>query len=327
MASIEAIGESGKRKKQRSVHHIIPPALKKGDLVGICCPSGYISFEDVQPAIRKLQEWGYETRVGSTVGLKEFTMAGSDDQRAVDLQNMLDNPAIKAILFGRGGYGAVRIIDKLNFRKFQAHPKWLIGFSDVTLFHTHLSNFGIASIHSKMCNSFPADWNTAEFSQIESIESIRKCIAGERISYSVAANINNRQGTGEGILIGGNLSLLQNVVSTTSDFDTDGKILFIEEVDEYLYSIDRMLWNLKRSGKLKRLKGLMIGGFNRLKADDPGEEFGHSIYEMVMEKVKEHKYPVCFDFPVGHQKYNVALKCGVKHKLQVSPSLVTLEVV
>lgn len=295
-----------------------PPYLQSGDLIGICCCSGYISLEDIQPAINKIKEWGYTIRIGDTVGKRDFTFGGTDEERRNDLQSMLDDPAIKAIMFARGGYGAVRIIDDIDFEVFMSYPKWLIGFSDITIFHTHVNNnYKTATIHSKMCNSFPADWSKAEPSQIQSIESIRQCLAGEKINYSSPASIHNRSGDGAGILVGGNLSLLQNISGTNSDIDTRHKILFLEDVDEYLYSIDRMLWNLLRTGKLDKLHGLIIGGFNRLKPDDPGEEFGRDIYQMVMEKVKNFQFPVCFDFPVGHQKHNVALKCGVKFKLAV----------
>ncbi|MEP6713225.1 MAG: LD-carboxypeptidase [Ferruginibacter sp.] len=303
----------------------IPPYLKQGDIIGITCPSGFITLEDIQPAVKKMKEWGFEIRIGNTVDARDFTFAGNDEERAKDFQSMLDDPSIKAIMLGRGGYGAVRIIDGLDFRKFIAKPKWIIGFSDATVIHSHLNkNFGIASIHSKMCNSFPADWKTAEQVQIDSIESIRKCVVGDKINYPVVINKNNKQGTGEGILVGGNLSILENLAGTGSDIKTDGKILFLEEVGEYPYNIDRMLWNLKRTNKLKKLKGLVIGAFKN-KPDDPGEEFGKTIYNMVLEKTKEYNFPVCFDFPVGHQKENYALKCGVKHRLTINESEVRLQ--
>ena len=303
----------------------IPPYLQKGDTIGITCPSGFITPEDIQPGVRKMQEWGFEIRVGDTVGARDFTFAGSDDERIKDFQNMLDDPSIKAIMLGRGGYGAVRIIDDINFKKFSSKPKWIIGFSDATVIHSHLNKrFGIASIHSKMCNSFPADWQLAEQTQIDSIDSIRKCLAGEKVDYPVVPNINNKAGTGEGVLVGGNLSILENLSGTDSDIITGNKILFLEEVGEYPYNIDRMLWNLKRTGKLEKLKGLIIGGFKN-KPDDPGEEFGKTIYDMVLEKTKGCNFPVCFDFPVGHQKENYALKCGVKHRLTVSEKEVHLK--
>lgn len=304
----------------------IPSYLKRGDVIGITCPSGYISLEDIQPAVEKMKEWGFEIRIGDTVSDLNFTFAGTDKERAADFQKMIDDPSIKAIMLGRGGYGAVRIIDKINFKKFAAKPKWIIGFSDATVFHSHINaNLRIATIHSKMCNSFPSDWVNAELLQIDSIESIRKCLAGDKMEYTAIADEQNKYGVAEGELIGGNLSILQNLAATKSEIQTDGKILFIEEVDEYLYSIDRMLWNLKRSGKFDKLKALIVGGFNSIKPDDPGEEFGENIYKMILEKVKEYHYPVCFNFPVGHQRINYALKCGVRHRLNVSDNSVTLK--
>lgn len=303
----------------------IPPYLKKGDAIGITCPSGFISLEDVQPAINKMKEWGFEIKLGSTIGAKDFSFAGTDEERTKDFQNMIDDDSINAIMLGRGGYGAVRVIDGIDFKKFASKPKWIIGFSDATVFHSHLNKkYGIASIHSKMCNSFPADWSKAELSQIETIDSIRRCLVGEKMLYSSQPNEKNRIGAGEGILIGGNLSILQNLAGTKSDIETKNKILFVEDTGEYLYSIDRMFWNLKRTGKLDKLSGLIIGGM-KTKPDDAGEEFGRSVYDIVSEVVKEFSYPVCFDFPVGHQKNNYALKCGVKHRLTVTNDEVKLQ--
>ncbi|KAA9041411.1 LD-carboxypeptidase [Ginsengibacter hankyongi] len=303
----------------------IPPYLKPGDVIGITCPSGYISFEEIQPAIDKLKEWGFQVRIGHTVGTRDFSFAGNDEYRVEDFQNIIDDDSVKAVLLGRGGYGAVRIIDAIDFKKFAKHPKWIIGFSDATVFHSHINkNFGIATIHSKMCNSFPSDWSSATPGQIDSIDSIRKCLTGENIQYPVAVNTFNKTGAAEGILVGGNLSILQNLAATRSDINTDDKILLIEEVDEYLYSIDRMLCNLQRSGKLQNLKALIAGGFNNIKPDDPSDNFGKTVYEIILEKVKEYNYPVCFDFPVGHQRENYAVKCGVKYRLNVSDNSVTL---
>jgi len=304
----------------------VPFYLKEGDVIGITCPSGAITAEEIQPAVNKMKEWGFDIRVGGTVGLKDFTFAGNDEQRAKDFQQMLDDDSIDAIMLGRGGYGAVRIIDAIDFTKFRKKPKWIIGFSDATVFHSHInSRFKIATIHSKMCNSFPDDWVTATQQQIDSINSIQKCLSGETMEYTAPCNSNNRIGNAKGVLVGGNLSILQNVAATKSEIDTVNKILFIEDTEEYLYSIDRMLWNLKRSNKLSKLKGLIVGAFTDIKPDDPGEEFGKTVYEMVMEKVKEYNYPVCFDFPVGHQKENYALKCGVMHELKVEDDGVLLK--
>ena len=302
----------------------IPPYLQKGDMIGICCMAGAISVADIQPAINKMEEWGFQIKVGETVGEKDFTFGGTDAERLQDLQQMMDDPSVKAIMSARGGYGTVRIIDGLNFKKFVTHPKWIIGFSDVTVLHAHLNrNYGIASLHSKMCNSFPEDWSKAEPMQIETIESIRKCLLGEKMQYTASINVNNKIGIGTGELVGGNLKTLETLAGTKSDLITKGKILFIEDTDEYMYSIDRMLWNLKRTGKLVELKGLIIGGF-KLKPDDPNEEFGRTLGEIVLEKVKEYNYPVCFDFPVGHQKNNFALKYSVQHQLTVNGNSVSL---
>lgn len=299
----------------------IPTYLKKGDVIGITCPAGFLSFDDVMPAAIKLQEWGFAVKMGSTVGKKDFTFGGTDEERLADFQQMLDDKEVKAILCARGGYGVVRIIDGIDFKKFATQPKWIIGFSDITVFHSHLNkNFNVASIHSKMCNSFPSDWSKAEAIQIETIESIKKCLYGEAMQYTAPANEKNKAGTGSGVLVGGNLKMLETIAGTKSDITTNGKILFVEDTGEYLYSIDRMFWSLKRTGKLDKLKGLIIGGFKIKATDTQEEEFGKSLYEIVLEKVKDFNYPVCFDFPVGHQKNNFALKCGVKHELTVTTS-------
>jgi muramoyltetrapeptide carboxypeptidase len=302
----------------------IPPYLKKGDNIGICCPSGRISLEECESAINKMTEWGLKVHLGCTVGVRDYTFAGTDDERRKDLQQMLNDHSLKAIMLGRGGYGAVRIIDRIDFTEFEKRPKWIIGFSDATVFHLHINhNYGIATLHSKMCNSFPDDFSKATQTQIDSIDSIRQCLFGEKMKYSRAANENNRFGEATGPLVGGNLTLIQNVTGSISNLHTEGKILFIEDVDEYPYKIDGMLWNLKRSRKLDRLKGLVVGAFS-MKKDDPGDEFGKTIYDMVMEKVDKYHYPVCFDFPVGHIRENYALKCGMRHHLSVTPGGTTL---
>lgn len=303
----------------------IPPYLKKGDTIGVTCPAGYLTAEDFAPAKQKLEEWGFSVQAGTTVGTRSNSFAASDEERAADMQRMLDDGNIKAIMCGRGGYGVNRIIDRLKFDQFLRKPKWMIGFSDITLLHTHINTrYRIATVHSKMCNSFLKDWSKGEPLQIESIHSIQTILTGKKMEYSCAIHEKNRLGKAEGILVGGNLSIIYSAQKTVSELKTDGAILFLEETGEYLYSLDRMLWNLKRSGKLSGLKGLIIGGF-KVKADDPGEEFGISVYEMVTELVKEYKYPVCFDFPVGHQKVNYALKCGVKHRLNVGTDTVSLK--
>lgn len=308
-----------------SARHKIPPYLTPGDTIGITSPASYISLEDVQSAVQKMESWGFKVEIGKSVGKKDFTYGGTDEERLTDLQDMLDNPNIAAIMCARGGYGLVRIIDKVDFRHFKKHPKWVIGFSDITVLHCHINrHFGIATLHSKMCNSFPTDWAKAEPIQISTIEFIRQALTGEEMSYTAPAAVQNRPGKAEAVLVGGNLSMIATLSGTQSDLETKGKILFIEDTDEYLYSIDRMFWNLKRSGKLTDLAGLVIGGF-KLKPDTAGDEFGKNIYDIVTEKVKEYNYPVCFDFPVGHQRNNVALECGMPHVLEVSADGSTLK--
>ena len=302
-----------------------PPYLKKEDVIGITCPAGYITLEEIQPAINKIKEWGFEIRLGNTIGKRDFTYGGTDAERLADFQQMLNDKTVKAIMCARGGYGAIRIIDKIDFSNFPLHPKWIIGFSDITVMHSHINrHYNIATLHSKMCNSFPADWSLADQIQKDTIESIRQCLVGEKMQYSTLPNINNKTGSGTGQLIGGNLKTLETLAGSTSDISTKNKILFVEDTGEYMYSIDRMFWNLKRSGKLSGLKGMIIGGF-KVKKDDTDEDFGKTLEEVVLEKIKEYNYPVCFDFPVGHQKNNYALKCGVKHTLMVNLDKVVLQ--
>lgn len=303
---------------------IIPPYLKKGDVIGITCPSGYIPEKDIQPAVQQIESWGFKTETGKTVGLRDGSFGGTDAERLNDFQNMLNSRHIKAILCARGGYGFVRIIDQIDFSHFRRYPKWLIGFSDITVLHCHLANnYQVASLHSKMCNSFPDDWSKADATQVAGILSIRQALSGEKMQYSAAMNPNNRPGKASGLLVGGNLNTIESLAGSDSNLQTQGKILFIEDTHEYMYSIDRMLWNLKRTGKLQHLKGLIVGGFN-ITPDEPGDEFSKTLYDIVLEKVKHYRYPVCFDFPVGHQKNNMALKCGVRHELVVHAAGCTL---
>ena len=304
---------------------ISPTFLKAGDIIGITAPAGYITSDEIRSAVQKMETWGYKIKIGETIDKRDFTFGGTDEERARDFQQMLDDPKIKAIMCARGGYGVVRIIDKLNWDKFKVKPKWIIGFSDVTVIHSHLNkNFGIASIHSKMCNSFPDDWSLAEPIQVETIEAIQLALSGEKMKYTVMPNPQNKLGTADGVLIGGNLKMLETLAGTRSDINTAGKILFVEDTGEYMYSIDRMFWNLKRTGKLSLLKGLIIGGF-KVKVDEDSDDFGRTLQDVVLEKIKAYHYPVCFDFPVGHQRNNYALKCGVKHRLEVKTENVSLK--
>jgi muramoyltetrapeptide carboxypeptidase len=322
--TVNALANKSNTALEDEVFAKIPQYLKKGDTIGITSAAGYITLVDCNDAINMIQSWGFAIKMGSTVGKKSYTFGGTDEERLADLQQMLDDDSLKAIMIARGGYGLVRIIDKLDFKKFIRKPKWIIGFSDVTVLHSHINkNFGIATLHSKMCNSFVAP-AIAEPIQLETLDSIRKCLLGEKMVYNFAINANNKIGKAKGILVGGNLKTLESLSASASDIVTKNKILFVEDTSEKLYSIDRMFWNLKRSGKLSNLAALIVGGF-KIKIDDVGDEFSKTIEEIVLEKIKEYNYPVCFDFPVGHQKNNFALKCGLHHVLNINTTESTLK--
>ena len=297
----------------------IPAYLKKGDTIGITCPAGYMAKEKAQTCIETLQQWGYNVVVGKTLGSTSANyFSGTDEERLNELQAMLDDNTINAILCSRGGYGVSRIIDQLDFKKFKKKPKWIIGFSDITILHAHIySNFKIASLHAPMASAFNDGGANSEF-----ILSIKKILRGKKNKYSCPIHELNKLGAASGELVGGNLSLLAHLIGTASDINTKNKILFIEDVGEYIYSIDRMLYQLKRSGKLDNLAGLVIGGFTDLK--DTERPFGKSIYEVIYAIVTGYDYPVCFNFPVSHGKENYALKIGGIYQLSVSKKKVVL---
>jgi len=317
-AAMPALAATSRVQDDLANHSITAPKyLKSGDTIGITCPAGFISDKDIQAAVHQMQTWGFNIKVGDTVNRKDFSFGGTDHERTDDFQRMLNDSSVKAIMCARGGYGSIRIIDRLDFARFALEPKWIIGFSDVTVFHSHLNRqLHVASIHSKMCNSFPDDLSQAEPGQRDSILSIRRALIGETMEYRADPNPANQTGKAEGVLVGGNLKTLESLAGSKSDIETHGKILFLEDTNEYLYSIDRSFWNLARAGKLANLAGLIIGGF-KTKPDEPGEEFGRTVCDIVLEKTQSYRYPICFDFPVGHQKNNYALKCGIKHRLNV----------
>lgn len=290
---------------------ITPQKLKAGDKIGIVATARKISLKEIQFAIDTINGWGLKVVLGSTIGKEDFQLAGTDEERLADFQNMLDNDSVKGIICARGGYGTVRFIDEVDFRKFSKNPKWICGYSDITVLHSHLLGvYNIASVHSTMPLSFKE--NTED-----SLESLREILFGENVSYSFAANKLNRIGTEEGILCGGNLSLLQNLSGTDSDLETDEKILLIEDVDEYLYHFDRMIQWLKRSGKLNNLSGLVVGHLSKMKNLNEQNPFGKTAEEIVAEAVKEFDYPVCFGFPAGHENDNRALIIGGRYGLTV----------
>ena len=314
IGSLKAMSASLSGNDEEDKAGKIPPYLKKGDTIAITSPAGFISLADCTDAMNMIEQWGFKIKIGSSIGKKDFTFGGTDEERLADFQQLLDDENVNAIMCARGGYGIVRIIDKINFSKFVKKPKWIIGFSDATVLHSHINkNYRIATIHSKMCNSFVSPL-IAEPIQLETLDSIRKCLSGEKMTYTIPANANNKAGKAKGIMVGGNLKTLESLAASASDINTKNTILFVEDTGEYLYSIDRMFYNLQRSGKLAKLAGIIVGGF-KIKKDDVGAEFGKTLEQIVLEKVSKFNYPVCFDFPVGHQKNNFALKCGIIHEL------------
>jgi len=287
----------------------IPPYLQKGDTVAIVATARKISMEELQPAIDIINSWGLKVVLSKNIFCIDNQFAGTDEERAVDMQWALDDANIKAVICARGGYGTVRIVDKLDFTNFVKHPKWIVGYSDITVLHQHINqNFGIASLHATM----PINFTKNE----EATESLRKALFGEELNYTVPAHVLNRSGEASGELIGGNLSLIYALCGSKSDIDTKGKILFIEDLDEYLYHIDRMMMNLKRSGKLQVLAGLIVGGMSDMK--DNTIPFGKTAEEIILDAVKEYDFPVCFDFQAGHIDRNLALVMGGVVKLEVN---------
>lgn len=297
---------------------IIPPYLKKGDTIGIVCPAGYMPAEKAETCIEVLKSWGYKVKVGKTLGNQFHYFSGSDEERLTDLQQMLDDDDVHAILCGRGGYGVGRIIDHLNFKKFRRKPKWIIGYSDITVLHCHLyRRYNIASLHSPMASAF----NNGEHEH-EWVQSLRKALGGKRLRYTCEPHHFNKPGNATGELVGGNLSLLAHLTGTRSDVKTRGKLLFMEDIGEYIYNVDRMLYQLKRSGKFDNLLGVIIGGFTDMK--DTVTPFGKDILEVINDIFKGYNFPVCFNFPVSHSKENYALKVGVMHTLKVQSRKVEL---
>ena len=297
-----------------------PSYLNVGDTIGIVCPAGYMNLEKVQTCINTLQDWGYKVKTGKTLNSdSQNYFSGTDEERLNDFQQMLDAAEVKAILCARGGYGIGRIIDQINFKRFKQNPKWIIGFSDVTILHSHIySNYKIATLHGPMASAFNDDGYKNEF-----VLSLKNAMEGKKIKYECAVHELNKRGEAIGELVGGNLTLLAHLTGSSSDIKTKGKILFLEDIGEYLYNIDRMLYQLKRSGKLNKLAGLIIGGFTDMK--DTERPFGKTVYKTIDEAVKEYDYPVCFGFPVSHEKENYALKVGAGYKLKVGKNKVVLE--
>lgn len=287
---------------------ITPPYLKPGDCIGIVAPARKLSAEELAPAIKILEDWGLKVKLGKHIYAAYSQFAGTDEERCSDFQSMLNDAEIKAILAARGGYGEVRIIDSVDFSVFKEHPKWIVGYSDVTVFHSHIhTHLGIETLHATMPINFNKD--------AESIALLKEALFGEPIAYTINSTNLNKKGEAKGALVGGNFSLLYALAATPSDIDTRGKILFLEDLDEYLYHIDRMMMQLKRSGKLAGLKGLVIGSFSEMK--DNTVPYGKTAEEIILDAVSEYNYPVCFGFPAGHGNMNYPLFLGREVELSV----------
>ncbi len=297
----------------------IPPYLKKGDTIGIVCPSGTLPAKKVTTCISTLEAWGYKVKIGKTVGSQHHYFSATDEERAADMQAMLDDKNVQAVLCGRGGYGMSRIIDALDFKKFKKHPKWVIGFSDITLLHNHFTEvLKTASLHAPMAGAFNNGQSNNEW-----VLSLKHALAGKKANYKAAPHAHNKPGIATGKLVGGNLTLVAHAVGTVSGLQTKNAILFLEDIGEYKYNIDRMMIQLKRSGMLKNIAGLIVGGFTQTKDSDPA--FGATVYEIIEAAVSDYKYPVCYDFPVSHDKENYALKHGANYTLQVTAKKVSLQ--
>jgi muramoyltetrapeptide carboxypeptidase len=285
-----------------------PPYLKKGDKVAIVCPAKKLP-SSIDKAIEVLKTWGLEVILGETVNASHHQFAGDDSLRTADLQRFLDDPEIKAIIAGRGGYGTIRIIDELDFAEFKANPKWIVGFSDITVLLSHIfATLNIQSIHGQMPYTF-ADATP------ESLASLHGALFGEQLHYEYTPTLPGRTGKSEGILIGGNLTLMVMMQGSASEIDYTDKILFIEDVGEHEYAIDRMMRMLKRAEKLDKLKGLIVGAFNEQSSESI--PFGASSEQVIWDLVKEYDYPVCFNFPVGHIDDNRTMIIGEKIKLSI----------
>ena len=294
---------------------ITPPYLQKGDTVAILATARKHIVKSMQPTIDLLESWGLNVVIGKSIGLEENQLAGSDEQRAADLQEQLDNPNIKAIWCARGGYGTVRVVDLIDFTQFNKSPKWLVGFSDVTVLHNHLNTMGYKSIHGIMPISL------AKASK-EAIESLRLSLFGQPLQYAIDPHPMNRLGKATCEVVGGNLSILYSLLGSPSAIDCKDKILYIEDLDEYLYHIDRMMMNLKRNGCLESLKGIIVGSMTDMKDNDI--PWGKNALEIVQDVTKQYNIPMVFNFPAGHIHDNRALILGATATIEVTENCSTV---
>ncbi|MFY9280484.1 MAG: LD-carboxypeptidase [Bacteroidia bacterium] len=286
--------------------------LKKGDTIGIVSPARAIEAAQVEPAIRFFEKHGLRVLVGDNAYNRHGQMAGSEEDKIQDIQGFISNPEVKAIISTRGGYGCVRIIDQLDLGPLAEQMKWFVGFSDVTVFHSHIhQTYGTPTIHSTMPINMTE--NPTEEEKISN-ETLIDCLFGTDISYDLPGHHLNQSGDASGLLVGGNLSMLYSLCGSASDIDTRGKLLFLEDLDEYLYHVDRMMMNLKRTGKLDNLAGLIVGGMSDMR--DNTIPFGKDAEQIILEHTVEYGYPIYFGFEAGHQKLNKALRFGLRAEIK-----------
>lgn len=295
---------------------ITPEFLQKGDTVAILATARKIDEATLEPAKRLLESWGLHVVFGRSIGKEENQLAGPDWLRATDFQEMLDNPSIKCIWAAKGGYGTVRIIDRIDFTKFRKKPKWIAGFSDVTVLHSHINNMGIETLHSLMAVS-------AKSATPDAIETFRKALFGEKLDYKISVNGHNRNGKARGEIVGGNLSVLYSIMGSKTQVDFKGKILFIEDLDEYLYHIDRMMMNLKRNGWFDGVKAVIVGGMTEMNDNDI--PWGKDAHQIIEDILKDYKFPVIYGFPAGHIKDNRALILGKTVSVDANDKEVTVK--
>ena len=290
---------------------ITPPYLKPGDTIAIVSTASRIERQHVEPAINLLLNLGFKVEIGPHTFSTYNQYSSTDKERASDLQTMLDDESVKAIICSRGGYGTLRTLQHINWDQFTRNPKWIVGFSDVTVLHSALNTMGFASIHGVMPRYF-----LNEEKPSFSFDTLLTAITGETLNYVLPPVINNRYGNTCGQLVGGNLSMLYSLRGTPYDIDTKGKILFIEDLGEYMYHLDRMMMNLKTGGKLEHLAGLIVGSFTGMK--DLDIPYGKSVEEIIFDSIEEYDYPVVFQFPAGHSQDNFALKIGMEISMEIS---------
>lgn len=305
---------------------LVPPPLRPGDTIAIVPTARAITRDELRDGIALAEQWGLRVQLGAGIGRKRFQQAGTDAERAADLQAAIDDPAVKAIWCARGGYGTIRVMDRVDLSPLQRAPKWVIGFSDITVLHNALQRSGVASLHAQMPFAIGGKTEACR-------ESLHAALFGELsvVRYQVPAGLGdlpltaaNRAGMCEGVLVGGNLSLLYALRGTPYDLDPSGKILFFEDLDELRYHLDRMLQNLRHGGWFRELAGLIVGGMTDMRDKDPADPFGMEAWEMIAEAVSPYDYPVCQGFPAGHVADNRALVLGAKAKLSVTANGSTL---